>query len=174
MEQKSDRFQTQIWSKYERSLVDFAQISFRFVFKIFQISAQNLIQICASCLRHHHLKIYRVTSELCRKCTSDLNGNLQDFFQIWIKFLFQIWQISVPNLNQIWIFVKNIHEIKKRLGFPENRTTVWIFLIIFHKFSIQINVLLYLSMKNIFMIFQSNMWSQNFRTVLRILHWFFR
>ena len=82
-EQKSDSFRFQIWSKSDkkhqffeqksdlqhskfpenqdltgggRFLQDFAQISFRFLFEIFQISAPNLIQICATFLRHHHLK----------------------------------------------------------------------------------------------------------------------
>ena len=74
----------------EQNLVDFAQISFRFLFKIFQICAPNLIQICPTFLLHHHLIKYWITFELCRNCTSNLNENLQDFYQISIRFLFQI------------------------------------------------------------------------------------
>ena len=60
----------------EANLSDFAQISFRFLFKIIQISDSNLIQNYFKLFHHHHTKKTDIAREMCQIYTSDLYGNL--------------------------------------------------------------------------------------------------
>ena len=101
-----------------QNLDDFAQISFRFLFEIFQISAPNLIQICSAVLRHHQQKIYnyiRVLPKINIGFQRKSARFLSDFDQISVPNLIDFFFKSEPNLN----FCEKSSEALKILGSPK-------------------------------------------------------